>query len=267
MASIIHHHPTEPSPTYVEYTNFLKEHAERISYKAHSYYIEKYAFVDSAFNASPCTVYILDYQTKKYQFISTNSEAVLGYTADEFMQKGSVFFQQKMHPDDMAIFSNKIFKKFIRYAGSVSEEEIKQTHFSLNYRFKKKDGSYVQILQHYMVLEVNDLNHPVLMLGFCFDISAYKKDDKMIFSISKIDQQGGLSPIKSYSFPDADLLISNREKEVLICLMDGLGSKQIASRLNISVYTVLAHRRNILKKTNCKNTSELTRYVLANGIV
>ena len=255
------------APTYAAYDSFLQENAEQIKLKNYPYYLEKYGLVNDVFQVLPCVVYMLDYQTKQYTYLGGACEGILGYAAEEFTDKGDAFFKRNMHPDDMAIFSNQVFKKYIRCVRTSSEEGIKQARFSLNYRFKRKDGVYIQLWRQYMVLEVNKQNYPVLELGFCFDVSAHKKDNKVIFSVSKPDKLSGFLTTTADSFPDNGIAISAREREVIKCLLAGLGSKEIGDILNISPYTVIAHRRNILKKVHCKNTSELIRYAMANGMV
>lgn len=51
--------------------------------------------------------------------------------------------------------------------------------------------------------------------------------------------------------------ISIREKEIILLLAQGLTTKQIAQKLNISPTTVITHRNNIRIKLNCKNCPEL----------
>jgi DNA-binding CsgD family transcriptional regulator len=51
--------------------------------------------------------------------------------------------------------------------------------------------------------------------------------------------------------------VTPKEKEVLSLLAQGLSSKEIASRLFISVHTVESHRKNLRFKFDAKNSSEL----------
>jgi len=60
--------------------------------------------------------------------------------------------------------------------------------------------------------------------------------------------------------------LTQREKEVLACIAEGLSSKQIAGKLSIAQNTVANHRKNMLQKTGAKNSAELicsniTKYV------
>jgi DNA-binding NarL/FixJ family response regulator len=53
--------------------------------------------------------------------------------------------------------------------------------------------------------------------------------------------------------------LSNREKEVLKCVVQGKRTNEIAEQLYLSVNTVNTHRRNILKKTGCRSLIDLIR--------
>ena len=61
--------------------------------------------------------------------------------------------------------------------------------------------------------------------------------------------------------------LSSREKNVLILVAKGKTNKEIANQLNISIHTVIAHRKNITTKTNIKSISGLTIYALLNNLI
>lgn len=66
---------------------------------------------------------------------------------------------------------------------------------------------------------------------------------------------------------DIDYELSEREKDVLALVAKGLINKEIADRLNISVHTVITHRKNIVRKTGIKTVAGLTVYALMRGII
>lgn len=66
---------------------------------------------------------------------------------------------------------------------------------------------------------------------------------------------------------DADGMLSKRETEVLRLVASGLINKEIAEQLNISINTVLTHRKNITAKLGIKSASGLSFYALMNGII
>lgn len=60
-----------------------------------------------------------------------------------------------------------------------------------------------------------------------------------------------------FLLPKQEYALSEREKDVLFFVVQGLSSKQIADRLNISVHTVNSHRKNITQKTGIKSVAAL----------
>lgn len=62
-------------------------------------------------------------------------------------------------------------------------------------------------------------------------------------------------------------ILSLREREVFQLVVEGLKSEEIADRLCVSVKTVSAHRRQIMKKLNVKNVVELTRIAVSEGLI
>ena len=61
--------------------------------------------------------------------------------------------------------------------------------------------------------------------------------------------------------------LSQREKEILICVAKGMLNKEIADQYNISIYTVITHRKNITRKTGVKTVAGLTVYALLNNLI
>lgn len=61
--------------------------------------------------------------------------------------------------------------------------------------------------------------------------------------------------------------LSSRETDVLQLIVKGITNKEIADKLNISLNTVLSHRKNITAKLGIKTVSGLTFYAIMNGII
>ena len=61
--------------------------------------------------------------------------------------------------------------------------------------------------------------------------------------------------------------LSRRESEVLALIAEGMGNKEIAGRLFVSVRTVETHRERIIRKLDIHTIAGLTRYALTKGIV
>jgi len=61
--------------------------------------------------------------------------------------------------------------------------------------------------------------------------------------------------------------LSAREKEILVSVAKGMLNKEIADQYNISIYTVITHRKNITRKTGIKTVAGLTVYALLNNLI
>jgi DNA-binding NarL/FixJ family response regulator len=61
--------------------------------------------------------------------------------------------------------------------------------------------------------------------------------------------------------------LTNREREVLIFIAEGLSNKEIAVKLNLGVRTVETHRERIMRKLNIHSIAGLTRFAIAKGMI
>lgn len=62
-------------------------------------------------------------------------------------------------------------------------------------------------------------------------------------------------------------LLTTREREVLQLIAEGKTNKEIATSLNLSVYTVEAHRGRLMEKLNLHSTGELVRFAVRSGLI
>lgn len=65
----------------------------------------------------------------------------------------------------------------------------------------------------------------------------------------------------------SNIQLSEREKEVLALICQGLSNQEIASSVDLSIHTVDTHRRNLLSKTGAKNTASLVMKAFRDGLL
>lgn len=105
-------------------------------------------------------------------------------------------------------------------------------------------------------------NYPNNLLRYYDDvINIYEHSDQIINKIFKLIEKNDLES----SQEQGDL--SEREKEVLEAVALGKPNKEIADILNISIHTVMTHRKNITKKLGITSISGLTVYAIINKII
>ncbi|MBQ0057347.1 MAG: hemerythrin domain-containing protein [Bacteroidales bacterium] len=61
--------------------------------------------------------------------------------------------------------------------------------------------------------------------------------------------------------------LSEREKEIIVCVVQGMSNKEIADHLFIATNTVTTHRRNIARKLQIHSPAGLTIYAIVNNLV
>ena len=69
------------------------------------------------------------------------------------------------------------------------------------------------------------------------------------------------------SMAQFDVELSKRETDVLVAVAKGMMNKEIADQMNISIHTVISHRKNITRKTGIKSVSGLTVYALLKDLI
>lgn len=92
-------------------------------------------------------------------------------------------------------------------------------------------------------------------------VNIYDGQAQIIRKLHAAVEQGETNP-----YSDSHDL-SERERDVLILVAKGKTNKEIADELNISIHTVMSHRKNITHKTGIKSVAGLTVYALLNNLL
>jgi two-component system, NarL family, nitrate/nitrite response regulator NarL len=69
------------------------------------------------------------------------------------------------------------------------------------------------------------------------------------------------------SAENAGAQLTNREREVLVQIAEGLSNKEIANKLGVGVRTVETHRERIMRKLNIHSVAGLTKFAISQGLV
>lgn len=104
---------------------------------------------------------------------------------------------------------------------------------------------------------------------FFYGATSYlKKEGKPVFSMIGLEGEPSYIDIDvDKIFTPSQVVISDREKQILHLLIEGGSSKTIANTLSISSHTVDQHRKNILRKTGCINTAHLIKKSIREGLI
>lgn len=73
--------------------------------------------------------------------------------------------------------------------------------------------------------------------------------------------------LRQQNLEDSYDLLTDREKEVLQLLAEGKSNKEVATLLNLSLYTVETHRAHLMQKLKLHNTAEIVLYAVRKRII
>lgn len=92
---------------------------------------------------------------------------------------------------------------------------------------------------------------------------------KSFFSpaVSRILAEDYVRALKQKGAADSYELLTAREREILQLLAEGKSNKEVAVKLDISVYTAETHRKRILQKLGLHSSAELVLYAVRKGII
>lgn len=97
------------------------------------------------------------------------------------------------------------------------------------------------------------------MKSYDESISIFDSSDTIRASVSRV--------IETEEDVEVRNELSQREKEIVVCVSKGLSNKEIADMLSLSTHTVISHRRNIASKLNIHSPSGLTIYAIVNKLI
>ena len=133
------------------------------------------------------------------------------------------------------------------------------------------------IVISYYPNKCNDMLNSVLfdIINCEQDLASHCNVEDMLFvpAVAELErrvrEQGGCEAVSAADdtdIPKADIL-SQREKEIVVCIAKGMSNKEVADALNLSVHTVTTHRRNISSKLQIHSPAGITIYAIVNKLL
>lgn len=131
-------------------------------------------------------------------------------------------------------------------------------------------------MQYYPQTENNEKLNAVIISIYQAeeDLSIHSMVEDNIFvpAVRRLEHQAKMrqpqvDEVQNSSFHVGDEQLSNREKEIVVCVAKGLSNKEIADSLCLSVNTVTTHRRNIARKLQIHSPAGITIYAIVNKLV
>lgn len=231
-------------------------------------YIDSIDHVASFFSLGTFYYFIFNFDTMEVEMVHEGSQSVLGILSEEYSLNK---FLEQIHPDDIVNMSKKEQAGIEFLYKRIPIEDIFDYKVVYVLRVKHSDGEYKTILQQSKAIMLSDDNKIQKVFVTHTDVTHWGMpvDDKVSFisnnkpSYYYLEKEG-----KFYHLNEKpDDLFTKREKEIILFISKGFSFTQIANELCLSPHTVNTHKRNILRKTDCTNITEVVAKCIREGII
>jgi len=200
---------------------------------------------------------LLSFTDFRLLHIGKNVVDVFGYTAEELMQSKAVFIF-KLLP-----FAHLDYPiKALGWAKKVqAKTRLWMEHANICFcgvKIRHKDGRIIRIFMRLHILNNAENGFPSMLLHTTEEVTHLLKGEHYWgrFACGK-DQQHIQSFLSKGEKREFSEIITEREKEILLLIMENKSSQDISEELGIATNTVIKHRKNMIMRTGAKDTTAL----------
>ena len=245
-----------------EANNIWKQAAGKSAHEQLQFELDLYKKLLNFFQVGDYYYIIFNVATLNFELVSKEIESILGYDRSKFDLQTLLDIT---HPDDRPYFLN-FENKAGEFFANLPIEKLMKYKVRYDYRLQKNDGGFIRILHQSTVIEHDEKGGLVRTLAVHTDITHLKPNGKPVFSIIGLDGEPAYINVDVKKvFTVSNEFLSKREKQVLTLLIEGMLSKDIGDKLNISKQTVDKHRKNMISRNNVRNTGELIAKSIRQG--
>ena len=155
-----------------------------------------------------------------------------------------------------------------RRTGDYTISQFARGHNSIDVKLQELKNI---IIKYYAPTEQAELLNNVLFDIFTCErdlhIHCLVEDEIFVPAVEVLEENVGIQEEQKEEEKHTEDALSDREREIVHCVVCGMSNKQIAEKLFISLNTVLTHRKNIARKLNIHSVAGLTIYAIVNKIV
>jgi DNA-binding CsgD family transcriptional regulator len=206
---------------------------------------------------------VFDICKRQVLFYSSNFGKLLGYSQSDYETTGQQFFADKIHPEDKLKLSIKGVSLLKIFDAFSSEEKLNHKIIH-EYRMLDAQNKYKRLVEQYQMIELDKKGQLWLMMSVV-DISPNQEEYDGVKSQLLNFKTGQIIPFDIA--PKVQIELTKREMEVLKLVKEGYLSKEISSKLAITLHTVNTHRQRFLAKLGANNSLEALSFASKFGLL
>lgn len=251
--------------TFLAVANYVK-----VGPEVASYYVDKVSAAALTDYLKRTHSYFLDFQLPdiRRRLVSSINCSDANEVAFLILQFFDEFMRDVRH--HMEAENKKMFRSVdqLLQGGSISDTQFLQfAHSNESFNHKLQELKNL-IIKYYKGDGPNELLNTVLFDLFnCEeDLQLHRgvENDLFLPAVELLMERTKGQPLQKN---ENDESLSEREREIVICIARGMSNKDVADKLFISINTVLTHRKNIFRKLDIHSISGLTIYAVVNGLI
>lgn len=201
---------------------------------------------------------MVDHSGKQYACRHVACEENCNLSENKFQADDQVFHALRFYPDDRKLWYESVWPDILLFMKNIDADEYRLYRFSFNHRYIQADGQVSQFLHEGVLSVSGESSKPRLQVKVFTEIGEIKTDQSIVLTIFRYAPDAGYRKVFNRTYGQGNpACLSQREMEIIKLCFQGLSSKMIASKLNLSIHTVKNHKRNCMEKTFTHNIAEL----------
>ena len=211
------------------------------------------------------SIYIIDYETKGFEYVSDNPLFLCGHTAQEVKEMGYAFYLKYVTKEDLDLLL-KINAVGFEFYEKVPIAERKDYTIAYDFHLKNQEGKTILINQKLTPLFLTEKGK--LWKAICFVSLSTEQDSGNITVYNKKDGATLKYNLKRNFWESTEKIkLAKREQEIIELSTRGFTINEIAEAIFISPDTVKFHRRKLFEKLDVSTISEAIAFVTNNKLL
>ncbi|WP_163398323.1 LuxR C-terminal-related transcriptional regulator [Flavobacterium fluviatile] len=219
---------------------------------------------NSIISTGPFSFYIIDFFDMSLSHISPSIFEMHGFDPETFTFNDVL---GAIHPDDLdfVVKAEAFLTRF--FSQNIGREKLLSYKISYSHRCRIKTGEFVLFNHQALMLTMDDNGGYGKSLNIHTRIDHLSNFNTYKISLIGLNGEPSFMNISLDEVNNKNKEFSKREIDIIKLIGKGLSNAEIAEKLFISPLTVKKHRNNILSKSDSKNTAELIKNCILQGII
>lgn len=251
----------EETEKFFNDNNKIKSGTE-IDYSQRNNYLEA---VKAFARMSYQSLYIIDYLTQSFEYVSDNPLFLCGMTSEEVKNMGYEFYFRNVRPADLEMLL-AVNEAGFEFYQKLQVEERKKYMISYDFNLISEKKNEILInhkLTPFFLAEDGKIWKAICMVS----LSNAQSAGNIVISKEGTDNLWKYDLDKAQWIAEEKKRLTGREQEILSLSSSGLKINEIADRIFVTPDTIKFHRKKLFEKIGVSNIAEAIAYAKNNKLI